>query len=376
LIVLGHYGHMGGAERQAFHLIRYLREEKEAKVAVLGWYGTDGPLADILREWGCEIFSFPYKEIAPKLSKAQNLLRLALFMRKHIHPEVILPFVSVNSKPICQIWRLTGARFAWWNQQDEGRGLYGTHAEKNALESASQITSNSWAGTQFIVETYGIPESKILTYNNGTSLPDVANLNPRWRKKLGVGSSSQLVSMLANITPFKDHETLLRAWKLVLEEFAQQSKPLPRLALAGFTKYTSHVNSLKVLAFDLKLGATVDFLGAVDDTDELMFESDLVVHSSVTEGCPNSVCEAMALGRTVVGTDIPGMRQALDQNLWPNCLSESHNAERLAKNIIRFLTDGSLAEQVGVMNRRRIEEDFSVDGMCETLIENVSMHAS
>ena len=119
----------------------------------------------------------------------------------------------------------------------------------------------------------------------------------------------------------------------------------------------------------------MDFLGAIDDTDELMFESDLVVHSSITEGCPNSVCEAMALGRAVVGTDIPGMRQALDQSLWPICLSDQHNAESLAKNIIRFLIDSTLAKHVGVMNRRRIEEDFSVNGMCETLLAHVRLYA-
>jgi len=367
LVVVGHYNHMGGAERQAFHLIKHLRQEMNASVAVLGWSG-DGPLVALLRELKCEVFNFPYKPISSRQAKAISLFRMARFIRTRIKPDYIFPFVSVNSKPICQIWRLTGARYAWWNQQDEGRSLYGTNAERKALLNAVHITSNSLAGTEFIATTYDIPENQILTYNNGTVLPNLTSIKPIWRKKLGLAEETPLVSMLANITPFKDHETLLRAWKLVLDEFSRLSRAAPFLALAGFTKKTSHVNKLKVLAFDLKLGTSMAFLDAIDTTNELMFESDLVVHSSMTEGCPNSVCEGMALGKPVVGTDITGMRQALDKSLWQRCLSKPHDHIKLAEQIIQILIDNSLANEIGAMNRKRIKDYFSIEKMCELLV--------
>jgi len=372
LVVLGHYGHMGGAERQAFHLIYYLRHELNANVSVLGWF-QEGPLAEPLRELGCDIFNFPYKENSPKLSKAINLLHLAVYIRKHIRPDYILPFVSIHSKPICQIWRLTGARYAWWNQQDEGRGLFGTNAERKALLNAVHITSNSTTGTDFISNTYGIPKENIKTYNNGTVLPNLDKIKPIWRERLRITEKAPLVSMVANITPYKDHDTLFKAWRIVLDNYSDH--PQPVLVLAGHTNETDYVNKLKALALDLELGSTIKFLGSIDSTDELMYESDLIVHSSVKEGCPNSVCEAMALGKTVVATDIPGTRQALDNSLWQDCLCESHNEVKLASRIIYFLESNNLTSRIGALNRQRIESEFSIDGMCEffySLFNNTS----
>jgi glycosyltransferase involved in cell wall biosynthesis len=356
---------MGGAERQAFHLIRHLRESRNAPVAVLGWYGTEGTLAEPLRDWGCELFTFPYKNIAPRASKTWNLIRLAHFIKTRIKPDYILPFVAVHSKPVRQVWRLTGARYAWWNQRDEGRGLFGTPAERKALLNAVHIISNSWAGTDFLSHTYDIPKERILTYNNGIVLPDLATLQPVWRERLDLSQGGRLVSMAANITPFKDHETLLKAWRIVLDSWTREPRPLPVLALAGHLKDKVQVGKLKVLAFDLGLGTSVRFMGPVDSVNELMWESNLVVHSSVKEGCPNAVCEAMALGKPVVATDIPGTRQALDESSRRNCLAAPHDAQALAARMLALLSSDDLSAQAGARNRQRIESHFSVDKMCE-----------
>jgi len=376
LIVLGHFGQMGGAERQAFHIIRYLRQTRNADVAVLGWYGRQGPLAQTLTDWGCEIWSFPYKDIASRIKKVPNLLHLAAFIRQRIRPDFILPFVSVHSKPICQIWRLTGARYAWWNQQDEGRGLWGTNAERKALLNAVHITSNSVSGTEFLSRTYGIPEDRILTYNNGTVLPDIARLEPFWRAELGISKAVPLVMMAARVSPYKDHETLLQAWKTVLENVAAEEGETPLLVLAGHLEDSAQVTALKVLGFDLGLGKSVRFLGAVDKLNELMWESNLVVHSSVYEGCPNAVCEAMALAKPVVATDIPGTRQVLPQSLWRSCLSAPGDKDQLAQAITQMLNRRDLANAAGELNRQRIKEDFSIDGMCSFFMSLLDHSAS
>ncbi len=377
LVVLGHFNHMGGAERQAIHLIRYLRHQLDARVAVLGWYG-EGELTRMLKSMGCEIYNFPYREIAPKSTKLVNLSRLAMFIRRRIQPDYILPFVATHSKPICQIWRYTGAKYAWWNQQDEGRGLFGTRAEKNALSNAVHITSNSEAGAEFLAATYQIPREDILTYNNGTIVPDTASIQPVWREFLKLPGDVPIVSMVANITPFKDHETLFKAWQHVLRACLDSSLAVPVLLLAGNTKDVDHVQKLKVLAFDLELGSSVRFLGSVDNADALMMESALVVHSSVKEGCPNSVCEAMALAKAVVATDIPGTRQALPSAQWSSCLSAPGNPSALASNIVRCLRDSQRAHELGQLNRERIRKEFTIEGMCSffmSLIHSAEEHS-
>lgn len=361
LVVLGNYGNMGGAERQAFHLIEWLRE-RDFPVSTLGWTG-EGPLAERARALGCEVHHFPYRFSFSPLGKALDLIGLTLYLRRKIRPEVILPFVSIHSKPLCRIWKWTGARYCWWNQQDEGRCLFGSPGEKRALLNAVDITSNSTIGADFLSETYGIPRDRIHVYNNGTPLPDPSSLHPRWRTDLEIGPERPLVSMIANITSYKDHATLLRAWVDVVAAFSGLSEPIPMLVLAGHLGETEHVQYLKAQAFDLGLGDFVRFIGAVESTDELIWESDLVVHSSVKEGCPNAVCEAMALAKAVVGTDIPGMRQALGEIESERLLAAPGDAAGLAGKIVAVLKDRDERLRIGAGNRRRIEQEFSIDKM-------------
>ena len=119
---------------------------------------------------------------------------------------------------------------------------------------------------------------------------------------------------------------------------------------------------IKILAFDLRLNS-VFLLGRVDDIPTLLNDCDLIVHSSVNEGCPNAVLEAMAMSRAVVGTDIPGMRQALGDACAERCLAQPHSASDLAERIVTVLEDPELRSELGAANFRRVKEEFSVEKM-------------
>jgi glycosyltransferase involved in cell wall biosynthesis len=374
LVVPGHYGYMGGAERQAFHLIEWLRS-KNLSVSVLGWT-EPGPLTKAAEELGCRCFSYPYEPHINRLKKFATLYGLTKMLRSQIKPDIILPFVSIHSKPLCTIWRRTGAKYCWWNQQDEGRKLFGSEGEKRAILNASDITSNSIVGAEFISTTYNIPIDKIKVYNNGTPVPcletlaDSAQHEKSWRKNLNLAKHQKLAVMLANISDFKDHQTLLKAWKLVRDQFVSSGSSAPILALAGNLLDIRKVESLKSLAFDLKLCDCVHFLGSVTNTEQLLFESDLVVHSSIKEGCPNSVCEAMSVGKCVIATDISGCRQALgDAN--PDVFASPGNSDDLANKILRALQDDNFRRRAGEENRERIIKDFSISSMVDFFVESI-----
>ena len=133
------------------------------------------------------------------------------------------------------------------------------------------------------------------------------------------------------------------------------------LVLGGELRDTG--TDLKVLAFDKKLCHSVFFIGRVERVTELLHESDLVVHSSVSEGCPNAVLEAMAVGKPVVGTDIPGVRQALGTEVPDLCYCPAGDAQALARSIMDLLWDTRLRGRLGQANKSRIRQYFSVSGM-------------
>ncbi|MEP6506985.1 MAG: glycosyltransferase family 4 protein [Gemmatimonadales bacterium] len=367
LVVIGTLDRMGGAERQALYLVEHLLGLR-CNVEVLSFEDGRG-LRPQLEQLGVPVHVLPYYFRWSKARRTRALTRLALLLRSRIKPDALLPFVGVHSKTMGLVWPYTGARFCWWNQQDEGRDLGGTLTEARVLHKASCITSNSYAGRDFIAATYGIDPASVLVYNNGTPLPpDTGPGNIR--ETLGLADEI-LVSMIANVTSFKDHATLVDAWPTVRNHFSNGDKPV--LVLAGHLKETSTVATLKQRAFDNGLSSEqIRFIGAVTNVDELMAASQLVVHSSVYEGCPNAVCEAMAMGCAVVATDIPGCRQALGQGA-DSALAPPGDAEMLARRIIDVLEDDSLRAILGARNRERIETEFSIAGMnrfFQTQIEN------
>ncbi len=350
---------MGGAERQALYLVEHLAGLDGCEVEVLTF--EDGTaLRPIIEALGVRIHVVPYYFRWPKSRRAAALARLGLLLRQTVKPDALLPFVGIHSKTMAQVWPFSGARFCWWNQQDEGRDLTGTSVESRILKKASCITSNSLAGREFLSETYGLAPESILVYNNGTPMP--GGLRPGdLKERLNIRRDRAVVSMIANITSYKDHETLVEAWANVHREFDMQERPI--LLLAGHLRERETVSRLKTQAFDLGLSSDdLRFLGPVDDVGALLSISDAVVHSSLTEGCPNSVCEAMSFGRAVVATDIPGCRQALGdgEDEW---LAAPRNARDMASKLVRLLSDSPLRESVGARNRHRIETEFSIAGM-------------
>jgi len=56
----------------------------------------------------------------------------------------------------------------------------------------------------------------------------------------------------------------------------------------------------------------VEYLGEVDDVRDVLGRSDVLVLPSYREGVPKSVLEAMAMGKAIVTTDVPGCRETVE----------------------------------------------------------------
>ena len=364
VIAAGHFDFFGGAERQAILLARELIERYDCRVQFLGW-GGDGVLADHARRIGATPVVFPLDINQRGWRQKKDLLRLAYFIRTRLQPDYLLPFVGIHCKIVGAIWKLTGARFCWWNQRDEGRRIQGTRTEFRLLNSLPGVVSNSFEGRDFLVQKFKLPRERVRVINNGIELPKCPD-GGRWRTQLKLSENDLLFSMIANLTQFKDHATLLKAFATVRgNEFGSRC----HLVLAG--RHDDTAQALKALAFDLGLSGSVHMPGAITDTDHLLEASDLVVHSSVMEGCPNAVLEAMAHGRCVLGTNISGIRQALGEDD-EQFLVAPRNHECLAQQMLRLGKSPAQRRLAGMRNQERIRTHFSIDRMCREVLETVS----
>jgi glycosyltransferase involved in cell wall biosynthesis len=374
VFLIGHITQFGGAERQALILAKMLRDQVGANVSFLAWSKKPGLMTDALESAGIPVHIHPldWKTATGwRYSRVARFARLAGFVRytkNEVWPDYLLPYVGENSKIAGLIWRKTGARYTWWNQRDEGRAIGGSSFEKRLLRKMPDIVSNSWEGRDFLVSALEVPRDRIRVINNAVDLPPNSVDRNEWRSHLALGEGDKLALMVANLTRYKDHETLLHAFALARSQSANGDRY--KLALAGRLDATTR--HLKALAFDLGLGASLHFLGPVADMDPLYAASDVVIHSSMKEGCPNAVLEGMAHGKCVVGTDISGLRQALGEDVAKSTLAPPRDSNRLAELIVRYLESDSDRVAAGVKNRRRIEAEFNPDKLLAAVLDGIA----
>lgn len=347
---------MGGAERQGLVLARFLQEHKQAEVQVWGLGQERGAVAD-----QCDASGLPWRAIPVHWGlrrRLPHLVRLAGALRA-VRPDILISYTKVPNLAAALLWRLSGARLCVWNQADAGLLLPATLFHRLAIRQVSHFITNAEEGQRFLVDTFGLDPAQVRLIRNGVCLAPPVHDRLRWRQQLGADETTGVAVMVANLSRYKDHATLLRSWQQVLTHpFTGQ---LPVLALAG--RFDDQAAALQQLADQLGISEQVRFLGPVADVSGLLAAADLCVHSSRSEGIPNAVLEAMASGLPVVGSDIAGLREAVGDEGAP-FLATVGDSRALALKIIRLLNDPQLRYQQGQAMRHRAAQLFKSERMC------------
>lgn len=368
IVFVFHGSELGGAERQGLMLATGLKECYGAEVTVVGLTAHEpGRVARECRELGIVWQAVPFDWPDGLSSRIRSLFGLTQVL-KNMRPAVILPYTYLPNVVCSLVWRFAGARLCVWNQRDEGRYLDNGLWHRLAVRLTSVLVSNSDIGKEFIVSTYGLHHEKIAVIPNGVLLGAPLCDRNGWRKKLGVSANCFLVCMAANFHSYKDHATLLKSWRLVLNAVSS-GQETPVLCLAGRNDGTE--SALKDMARELGIENSVRFPGAVDDISGLFAAVDLYVHSSKAEGVPNALLEAMLSGLTAVGSDIPGIRQAMGER-GLTCLAPVGDHNKLAELISMFMGDHGQRERLGRLNREHVVQNFSAKKMCASMVTILS----
>ena len=366
VFVLGNL-ELGGAERQALILARYLSEHEQAIVEVWG-FNKSGPVAEVCQQYGLPSRVIPYPFTESRFSRLKALLRVRRALRR-AKPDILLPYTFGPNVVCGLVWRWTGARACVWNQRDEGIVPFTSPSVRWAARQTPRFVSNCDAGARFLVQKLGVEAKKVTVIRNGVET--VARQFDRdvWRERLAVDDRCFVACMVANLHAHKDHATLFRAWRNVLREFeangdgqAAGNKRSAVLVLAG--RRDGAYESLAALASELKIDDSVRFLGAVADVPGLLSAADVSVFSSRSEGCPNAVLESMAAGLPVAGTNVEGIREVVGAR-GTQFLAPVEEAEALSEVLIKLAKDPALRARVGAENRERIREKYDSLRMCE-----------
>ena len=167
----------------------------------------------------------------------------------------------------------------------------------------------------------------------------------RLRSALGLSTDVPLAGTVGRLVPIKDHATLFSAVAKV---------PGLHLAVLGDGELRS---ALESLAVECGIAGRVHFTGWWMDVPTALADLDMVVLSSINEGTPVALIEALAAGCPVVATDVGGVRHVV-QDAETGWLCRSGDADGLSVLLGRVLAQPQVAKLMAQEGRRRVVERF------------------
>ena len=170
-----------------------------------------------------------------------------------------------------------------------------------------------------------------------------------------------VVGMVANFVPPKDHETFLRACALVAER-------VPRAEFHCVGTGPGEAPA-RALAEELGIAARVRFLGRLtpDGVWAALGRFAVSVLSSLSEGMPNAVLEAMLAGRPVVATRVAGMDEVVQHGV-TGYLVPPRDAVALAAAVTQLLKEPGCAARMGAAGRERARTAHGPDRMVDEFL--------
>lgn len=219
-----------------------------------------------------------------------------------------------------------------------------------------KITTVAKSVAEYMINTEGIPARKIEVIYNGVKaeLYEQDSGGERQKEELGLDDNHFIIGNVARLVANKDHRTLISAFKIISGRM-----PEARLVIAGDGPLKDELRSQ---IEDLGLQDTVKLLGNRRDIPDLLKIFNLFALSSLREGFPVVLLEAMASGKPVVSSDVDGNTElVIDDET--GLIVPPGNPSAMAEAIERLARDRQKTKIMGANGRKRIKALFSFEKM-------------
>jgi glycosyltransferase involved in cell wall biosynthesis len=345
---------VGGAQR---HLVEVVRGLDRRVYAPEMWTASaqTGDLAPVFERLGVPVRSFGirttmlHRRTLTAVNEAARELRrrdvhvvhgylfegnfLAALVGRRAHRPVTL----VSKRSLDRYGRLDRRAAAWLS---------------NRL--ADRVLVNATAVRDVVVEHEWCAPEKIDVIPNGVDLPTRTGAAPA-RDPRGDGP---LVGMVGRLGWKKGYEFALDAFATLRERV-----PGLRVDIVGDGVLRPE---LERRIEELRLGDTVRLLGQRSDVPACLERFDCFVLSSVIEGMPNALLEAMAMRLPVVTTSAGGSAEVVEDGV-SGLVVPPADASALAAAIGRVLADRALAARLAEAAERRVREHYGLGAMLRSL---------
>jgi len=336
----------GGAESMLYKLSENSSEDNDIEIVTLL---SGGFYAEQIKELGIPIHELNLtqkKQSVKSLAKLLKILNNADIIQSWMYHSDLIAFIF--GKLLLRKKVIWSIRRSYLEKEYMKKGTYHTAKICSRLSKyVDGIISCTIVGKESH-KKFGYKNQNFAVISNGFDLEEFDNTN------LAIPEPYEGFKFLnvARWEPLKDHQTLFIAARILKEKGIQFI-----LQLVG-NGIDEHNKNLIDMIAKYDLDKEIQLLGVRDDIPELMRTSDIYVSSSLSEGFPNVIGEAMASGLYCVATDAGDTAYIVNDY---GTVVPIQNPEKLAEGILHAINMGEdNLKAVKLQARKRIEEEFSI----------------
>uniref|UniRef100_A0A7C5UT94 Glycosyltransferase n=1 Tax=candidate division CPR3 bacterium TaxID=2268181 RepID=A0A7C5UT94_UNCC3 len=355
----------GGTELTTSRLITRMSDEFYNSVCFLS---KKGPVGEGLESQGINVYYLPIEGIS---SIIQTFLLYKILVNNNFH---ILHLYGLKANLIGRILgKLAGIKVIVGGL----RSLYPfNNAPKKLAFLLDKLTfslsqgyiSNSKSAVEFLVKN-GYNREKFWVIHNGINIEEFSlSLNRESIKQhYKLPLSKPVITCVANLRSEKGHKDLI----LALNYLKKAGKTFVALFIGEGEMEQDLINSVK----SLNLDNDILFLGSrsTKEIANLLSVTDIFVLSSLREGLPTSIIEAMASGCPVVATRVGGVPELVVDGE-TGFLITPGDVKELTLKLMLLLNNSELRANMGMAGKSRAVTQFSLHKMVaeyESLYKNL-----
>jgi len=216
-------------------------------------------------------------------------------------------------------------------------------------------------GTAESLIASGVSPKKVVTIYSAVDLdrfhPNVSGENIR--REFGLSPDTPVVGQVADLRPYKGYGVLIEAAAIVLKEM-----PNVHFFCVG-RKSPEEYEGLARQIDRLGLAQRITFTGFRKDVEAFYATMSVCVNcTTIGEGLPGSLREALAMRVPVIGSDVSGNQELAIPDR-TGMLVPPKDPKALAEAILELLRDPARRSKMGFEGRRFMEDEFSVQTMVD-----------
>ncbi len=274
---------------------------------------------------------------------------LAYTIKPVVYGMIAARFLNVKGR-----WALiTGLGFGFTVKDSKERRFSKQIPEKLyrvALKYSEKVIFQNPDDRQFFIDKDIVaPKNAVIV--NGSGVP----LDVFQEQRISLGEDRNFL-LVARLLKDKGIYEYIDAARLVRKRY-----PKARFHLVGWLDS----NPSSIAKKDLEewcAEGIISYHGRLDDVRAILGDCHVFVLPSYREGTPRSVLEAMAIGRAIITTDVPGCRETVIDG-YNGFLVPAADSIALAEAMVQFLEDDQKIILMGKASRQIVEAKYDVDNV-------------